>query len=201
MYAAFTGDGSVWDVQTSWLTGDPLTDEEQERYFTPSRTVYRSSLYIHAVRALDRACTAGVHGLPLIGSGDWNDGFNRLGVQGRGESVWLAMFLRMTLLRMAPVCEARGEAERAAQYREQAQAYRLAAEECFAGDRYLRAFEDEGRLSAVRARQPAHWTACPRALRYSAVWSRRMPPWRGHRLSPADRSGKRYGTAVHSWLC
>lgn len=55
MYAAFTGDGSVWDVQTSWLTGDPLTDEEQERYFTPSRTVYRSSLYIHAVRALDRA--------------------------------------------------------------------------------------------------------------------------------------------------
>lgn len=145
VYAAFTGDEGIWDVQTSWLTGDPLTDEEQERYFAPSRTVYRSSLYIHAVRALDKACTAGAHGLPLIGSGDWNDGFNRLGAQGRGESVWLAMFLRMTLLRMAPVCEARGETERAAQYRERAQAYRLAAEECFAGDRYLRAFDDEGR--------------------------------------------------------
>ena len=145
VYAAFTGDEGIWDVQTSWLTGDPLTDEEQERYFAPSRTVYRSSLYIHAVRALDRACTAGAHGLPLIGSGDWNDGFNRLGAQGRGESVWLAMFLRMTLLRMALVCEARGETERAAQYRERAQAYRLAAEECFAGDRYLRAFDDEGR--------------------------------------------------------
>ena len=143
-YADFTGDAGVWEVRVRWLSGPPLAQEEQERYFEPDRTQHADTLYEHCVRALDRAMTAGEHGLPLIGSGDWNDGFNRVGEQGRGESVWLAMFLCMTLERFAPVCARRGDEGRAQRYLAAAQAYRRAADACFDGDRFLRAYLDDG---------------------------------------------------------
>lgn len=144
VYMDFTGDTGILDKQAAWLTGAPLGEEEQERYFEPTRTSYRSSLYEHAVRALDKAITHGPHYLPLIGSGDWNDGFNRVGSAGQGESVWLAMFLAITLDRFAPVCRGRQDEERARRYEAVAQGYRQAADGCFDGDRYLRAYLDDG---------------------------------------------------------
>lgn len=143
-YVAFTGDDSVLDNHVRWLTAAPLRPDEKDRYFKPSRTDYADSVYEHCLRALECACTHGEHGLPLIGSGDWNDGFSLLGVQGRGESVWMAMFLSMTLERFAPLCERRGDPDRAARYRDMATDYRRCADACFAGDRYLRAFFDDG---------------------------------------------------------
>lgn len=143
-YIDFTGDKKVLDEQSNWIVGEPLSAEESERYFKPARTQHTDSLYEHCIRAIDRACTHGEHHLPLIGSGDWNDGFNLIGAHGRGESVWMAMFLAMTLDAFAPLCEYKGETERAARYRKTAADYREAADRCFAGDRYLRAFFDDG---------------------------------------------------------
>src|SRR6185436_19812824 len=77
-------------------------------------------LFDHAQRAIDRSLKYGSHGLPLIGSGDWNDGMNKVGHDGRGESVWLAWFLADVYRRFAPVCESRGDLTRARTYREQA---------------------------------------------------------------------------------
>lgn len=153
-YTAFTGDEAVWDVPVPFLTAEPLREEEDDRYFEPAVSDCREPLYEHGARALDRALTAGEHGLPLIGSGDWNDGFSLLGVKGRGESVWLAMFLSLTLDHFAPVAHRRGDEGRAARYRTAAAEYRRAAEACFDGDRYLRAFADDG-TPLGRAGQPA----------------------------------------------
>lgn len=151
-YIDFTGDGGVLDARVRWLTGPPLSPDEQDRYFEPGRTGHADPLYLHCVRALERGSTHGAHGLPLIGSGDWNDGFNLLGAQGRGESVWLGMFLAIVLDRFAPLCEKRGETERAAAFRQWAADYRTAADGCFATDRYLRAWFDDGApLGAVGA--------------------------------------------------
>ena len=151
-YIDFTGDDGVLDARIRWLTGPALEPDEQDRYFEPGRTDYADPLYLHCVRALERGATHGAHGLPLIGSGDWNDGFNLLGAQGKGESVWLGMFLAMVLDRFAPLCEKRGEAERAAAFRQWAADYRSAADGCFATDRYLRAwFEDGAPLGAAGA--------------------------------------------------
>src|SRR4030067_528059 len=80
----------------------------------------RGSPKEHWVRAIDRSLTAGAHGLPLIGTGDWNDGMNRVGSLGRGESTWLGWFLYTVLGRFAPLCEARGDGARAAGYRSEA---------------------------------------------------------------------------------
>lgn len=143
-YIAFTGDASLLDVSVDFLAGEPLSPEEKERYFEPVPAGRPASLYLHGVRALDRAITHGAHYLPLMGSGDWNDGFNRVGEQGQGESVWLAMFLAIALDRFAPFCRARQDEERAARYEAAAQGYRQAADACFDGDHYLRAFLDSG---------------------------------------------------------
>ncbi len=143
-YVEFTADSCVLDEQISWIMGEPLREDEKDRYSKPESTKYTSTLYEHCIRALARASTRGEHGLPLIGTGDWNDGFSLVGAQGRGESVWLAMFLAITLDRFAPICEQRNEHERAVEYRKSAEEYRRAADACFETDRYIRAFFDDG---------------------------------------------------------
>ena len=86
-----------------------LNPDEHEIYELPKVTTEIGTIYDHCVRALGRACTTGVHGLPLIGSGDWNDGMNRVGIEGKGESVWLAWFLHFDA---AQICRSRGESWR-----------------------------------------------------------------------------------------
>ncbi len=151
-YMDFTGDTGILDVKIRWLTGPELGPDEHDRYNEPARTDYADPLYLHCVRALERASTHGAHGLPLIGNGDWNDGFNLIGAGGKGESVWLGMFLTLTLERFAPFCEKRGDAARAEAFRKRAADYRAALEGCYTTDRYLRAFFDDGSpLGAVGA--------------------------------------------------
>src|SRR6185436_5564099 len=98
----------------------------------------------HCIRAIDRGLTSGPHGLPLIGSGDWNDGLNRVGPQGKGESTWLGWFLHMVLQEMAPLCEARGDEPRAARYRAEAARLVEKLELSWDGDWYLRGYFDDG---------------------------------------------------------
>jgi cyclic beta-1,2-glucan synthetase len=146
-YVRITGDSSILSEQVPFLVGPYLEPGEKERYghYEPSRENY--TLYEHCRRALDKGSTAGPHGLPLIGSGDWNDGMNRVGNEGRGESVWLAWFLITTLERFADISEAQGDTEHARLYRSRADGYRQAVEEhAWDGEWYRRAFYDDGSL-------------------------------------------------------
>ena len=144
-YASVTGDVGVFDEQAPFLVGEPLGATEGDRFGHFPQGAEPASLYEHCLRALDRGFQLGGHGLPLFGAGDWNDGMNRVGAKGRGESVWLAWFLVAALRAFAPVCERRGDTERAATLRGRA-AHLTAAVEAGAwdGDWYLRGFYDDG---------------------------------------------------------
>ncbi len=144
-YVRVTGDASVLDEYTSFLDMRQLAEHEHELYDLPTVTDEHGSVYEHCRRALHRACTHGVHGLPLMGIGDWNDGMSRVGVDGQGESVWLAWFLIATLRSFAPLAEARGDASEGAFMREQADAYQAAVEQHgWDGAWYRRAYYDDG---------------------------------------------------------
>ncbi|MBA4263556.1 MAG: hypothetical protein C0453_00615 [Comamonadaceae bacterium] len=96
-YCEVTGDFGVLAESAPFLEGAEIPTDQSESYFTPLTSDHRASLYEHAARAIERSLQLGTHQLPLMGSGDWNDGMNRVGHQGRGESVWLAMFLIVVL--------------------------------------------------------------------------------------------------------
>jgi len=144
-YVSRTGDVAVLDEYVPFLTMRPLAPGEDEIYDLPGTSDEHGSVYEHCLRALRRACTSGPHGLPLIGTGDWNDGMNRVGVEGRGESVWLAWFLIATLRAFAVHVAERGEEAVAGELRGRADAYVTAVEtHGWDGDWYLRAFFDDG---------------------------------------------------------
>jgi len=127
-YLAVTGDTVVLDEIVPYLEGPALQPDQTDAYFQPERSPESASLFDHCAAALDRSLAVGVHGLPLIGSGDWNDGMNRVGHEGRGESVWLGWFLHTVLAAFAPIAEARGERPRAERWRAHMKALRRALE-------------------------------------------------------------------------
>ena len=116
-YVRTTGDASVLDDVVPFLTAEALPDGEDEVFLQPEPSGESGTVYEHAVRALDRGLAVGAHGLPLMGTGDWNDGMNRVGREGRGESVWMATFLIAILGDWAEIAEGRGDAARAEAYR------------------------------------------------------------------------------------
>ncbi|HEU4454339.1 MAG TPA: glucoamylase family protein [Longimicrobium sp.] len=144
-YVGVTGDASVLDEPAPFLAMRLLEPHEHEIYDLPAVSDEVASVYEHCLRALRKACTAGAHGLPLIGIGDWNDGMNRVGVEGRGESVWLAWFLATTLRSFAVHAAGRGDDGAAAELRAAADGY-VAAVEAHAWDGawYRRAYFDDG---------------------------------------------------------
>jgi cyclic beta-1,2-glucan synthetase len=143
-YLEVTEDFAVLDEQVPFLAGGPLPADSQESVSAPE-PAGAASLFEHCVRGLDSSLAIGSHGLPLFGTGDWNDGMNRVGVAGRGESVWLAWFLHASLLQFAPIAEKRGEAAAAAGWRKHAFALQQAIErEAWDGDWYRRGYFDDG---------------------------------------------------------
>jgi len=137
-YVASTGDESVLDENIPFLRGDPLRADEDERYDFYQPTPSESSLYEHCLRALEK-------GFTLMGTGDWNDGMNRVGVKGRGESVWMAWFLMRVMQDFIPLCERRGDRAHADLYRTRIEALRQAVEEnAWDGSWYRRAYYDDG---------------------------------------------------------
>jgi cyclic beta-1,2-glucan synthetase len=144
-YVDVTGDRTVLDEEAPFLDGPPLGDEQAEAYFEPGVSAERASVFEHGARAIDRSLAVGAHGLPLMGSGDWNDGMNRVGPKGRGESVWLGWFLFATLEQWAPIAAARGERARAERWSAHAVALRKALDaHAWDGDWYRRAYFDDG---------------------------------------------------------
>ena len=144
-YIKVSGDDSVLDEALPFLEGPALGPEQDDAYYEPTQSMQQATLFEHCARALDLSLETGSHGLPLMGSGDWNDGMNRVGNQGKGESVWLAWFLIATLSEFASVAEARGENERAIRWREHAAQLKVAVEaEGWDGAWYRRAYFDDG---------------------------------------------------------
>jgi len=144
-YVRISGQVDVWDELAPYLEMRELMPHEHEVYDKPTPSTTTGTLYEHCVRALDKASTVGVHGLPLMGSGDWNDGMSRVGVGGKGESVWLAWFLIATLRRFAVHAELRKDTAVVERCRKRADDYAAAVErEAWDGAWYRRAYFDDG---------------------------------------------------------
>ncbi len=144
-YIAVSGDLALLDEAVPFLEGQALHTGEQDVFFLPVTSDETAVFFEHCARGLDQSLQLGAHGLPLIGTGDWNDGLNRVGELGRGESVWLGWFLYTTLQRFAPLASARGETARAARWLKHASALRTALEAAgWDGQWYRRAYYDDG---------------------------------------------------------
>ncbi len=143
-YLKSTGDQAVLDTRVPFLEAPVLQPDEREAYGRPTPARRKGTLYEHCVRAIERGLTVGPHGLPLIGTGDWNDGMDRVGHRGQGESVWLGWFLSKILRDFAGVAESRGDAEHAARWRAEHARLGPTLEQTWDGDWYLRAYFDDG---------------------------------------------------------
>ena len=144
-YIEVTGDFGVLDEKVPFLDGAVLRSDEHESFFQPTISKDEEPLYEHCARALETSFTVGGHGLPLIGTGDWNDGFNRVGVGGKGESIWLGWFLHAALSAFAPLADRRGEQTRATNWRQHAAKIAESLEKNgWDGGWYRRAYFDDG---------------------------------------------------------
>jgi cyclic beta-1,2-glucan synthetase len=143
-YTSTTGDDAVLDIDVPFIEAPPLAPDVQDAYQQARVSSQHAPVFEHCVRAIEKGLTAGTHGLPLMGAGDWNDGLNKVGKAGRGESVWLGFFLYSVLVSFAPICEARGDRSRAERYRTEAGRLRTMLEFSWDGEWYLRGYYDDG---------------------------------------------------------
>jgi cyclic beta-1,2-glucan synthetase len=144
-YIDGSSDSRILDEMVPFIEGAKLAAGEHDSFFQPTISDEIGTLFEHCARALDQSLAVGDHGLPLMGTGDWNDGMNRVGEGGRGESVWLGWLLYATLNVFCPLADARGEARRAAAWRAHTVALRTSLErEAWDGGWYLRGWFDDG---------------------------------------------------------
>ncbi|NMB24453.1 MAG: glycosyl transferase, partial [Firmicutes bacterium] len=144
-YVEVTGDESIWAETVRFLEDEPLGPDEQERYGIPRISTEKGSVLQHCWRAIDHSLRFGEHGLPLMGSGDWNDGMSKVGWQGRGESVWMGWFLYTILMKFVPIAKAHGEDERSDRYLREAKRLAQALHQsAWDGEWYRRAYFDDG---------------------------------------------------------
>ena len=175
-YLQRTGDAALLDERVHFLDGGPVPDGAEDLYDTPRTSVVQATVYEHAARTLDRSLRVGRHGLPLMGTGDWNDGMNRVGHEGRGESVWLAWFLCPLVAGFAPLARARGEPGRARRWEAAAEGWQAALEgPGWDGQWYRRAFFDDGQPLGAEANPEAQIDLIAQAW---AVLSGVAPPAR-----------------------
>lgn len=144
-YVHATGDESILRESVTFLKGDLLLPQEEERYGFYESTGERFTIYEHCRRALDQGYTSGRHNLPLMRAGDWNDGMNRVGIKGRGESIWMAWFLHMTMARFMPLCDMMGDSTAITTYQSRMANLQNAVEQhAWDGAWYRRAYYDDG---------------------------------------------------------
>ena len=192
-YARTTGDWTLFGEPVRFLKARLLEPGEDEAFLTPQASGEVASLYEHCCRALDRSLTQGAHGLPLMGAGDWNDGMNRVGREGRGESVWMGFFLYAILGDFIPVCGQHGDHDRARRYaafrRHLAEALN---EHAWDGEWYRRAWYDDGAVLGSAASDECRIDALAQAwavISKAAPWARAeaaLDAVERHLISEAD---------------
>lgn len=175
-YLRATSDAALLEETVHFLDGAVIPAGAEDLYDTPTVSVQTASVYEHAALAIDRSLRVGAHGLPLMGCGDWNDGMNRVGHEGRGESVWLAWFLCPIVAGFAALARERGETDRARDWEVAAAGWRTALEsEAWDGAWYRRAFFDDGSALGAQANGEARIDLIAQAW---AVLSGVAPPER-----------------------
>jgi len=153
-YVDITGDISVLEQHIPYLEGRPLKPGEESVYDTPVISHIEETLWQHCVKAVERGLLFGQHGLPLMGAGDWNDGMNLVGIEGKGESVWLGFFLYDILQRFAALAEQRQDADVAALCHSEALRLQKNLESsAWDGEWYLRGYFDDGAPLGSRGSQ------------------------------------------------
>ncbi|WP_279230406.1 GH36-type glycosyl hydrolase domain-containing protein [Thermohalobacter berrensis] len=144
-YVKKTGDYSILEEKVGYLESEPLKENEDEKYDIPRFSDESSTIYEHCIRAIDRSLKYGEHGIPLMGSGDWNDGMNKVGNKGKGESIWLGWFICTILKRFIPICKEMKDFERAKEYSNAIEKITRSIEEnAWDGNWYRRAYFDDG---------------------------------------------------------
>lgn len=144
-YISKTGDNNILDIQINYLEGDILNETEYEKYFSPKKSDIKESIYNHCLKAIEHSLKFGVHGIPLIGCGDWSDGYNRVGILGKGESVWLGMFLSIILEKFSNICSLKNDLELEKKYLKISKKLKENIDKyCWDGEWYTRAFYDDG---------------------------------------------------------
>ncbi|MCI0434592.1 MAG: carbohydrate-binding protein, partial [Gemmatimonadetes bacterium] len=184
-YLRVTGDEAVLDEVVPFLEAPPLEPDQSEVYSLPAVSTSAATVFEHAVRAIDKARKYGAHGLPLMGSGDWNDGMNRVGHEGRGESVWLGWFLVTVLNAFADVCQRRAQGALAEDYRREARVLTGMLELAWDGDWYRRAYFDDGTPLGSARNEECRIDSLTQSW---AVLSGAAPPQRADRAMQAVRS-------------
>ncbi|NLC68115.1 MAG: hypothetical protein GX754_04870 [Clostridiaceae bacterium] len=147
-YVSCTSDWDVLKEEVPYIEDELLGEGENERYGMPAVSEKKDSVYGHCIKAIEKTLDRGFgeHGLPLMGSGDWNDGMNMVGVKGKGESVWLGWFLCTAMKNFIPICEKVGDKELAGHFKELIGQIVMAIEEkAWDGSWYLRAYFDDGK--------------------------------------------------------
>lgn len=144
-YLETTSDYAILNESVGFLEGPLLTENQEDHYFEPRNSQNRSSLFDHCVRIINLSLKFGAHGLPLMGSGDWNDGMNRVGYKGKGESVWLGWFLYSVLVKFSQVATKKNETEFSKKWIDAAEKLKTSLEqESWDGEWYKRAYFDDG---------------------------------------------------------
>lgn len=144
-YVETTGDMSILDELVPFLDGPVLKPDQHDAFFQPGTSQKTVTIFEHCALALDDSMATGVHGLPLMGTGDWNDGMDQVGGGGRGESIWLGWFLHAALMSFAAIADRHAASDRAAQWRANAAKLREALDaQGWDGDWYRRAYFDDG---------------------------------------------------------
>ena len=173
-YLRATGDMALLDERVPFIAGAPIPQGAEDAYYTPTVSAEDATIYEHAARAIDHSLRVGAHGLPLMGSGDWNDGMNRVGHEGRGESVWLGWFWCKLVADFAPLAHQRGDTARAQRWEAAAQGWATALNgAAWDGQWFKRAFFDDGQALGSHTNPEARIDLIAQAW---AVLSQAAPP-------------------------